>query len=117
MIFCFIVFSHIFGSQNIKKLSLPSFAKGETKKDWLAKLRFAFGFAKTNFQLQNQNISFSPRGAWQIVAKWGFGARSAPAERLCREANNTQNTEFVKWRYCLDEILTFFEQNPEDFAD
>jgi len=40
----------------------------------------------SNFQLQNQNISFSPRGAWQIVAKWGFGARSAPAERLCREA-------------------------------
>jgi len=30
-----IIVCHIFSSQNIKKLSLPSFAKGETKKDWL----------------------------------------------------------------------------------
>ncbi len=52
----------------------------------------------SNFQLQNQNISFSPRGAWQILAKWGFGARSAPAERLCREAISSQNDEIVKWR-------------------
>ncbi len=52
----------------------------------------------SNFQLQNQNVSFSPRGAWQIVAKWGFGARSAPAERLCREAISSQNDKIVKWR-------------------
>ena len=51
----------------------------------------------SNFQIQNQAVSFSPRGAWQIVAKWGFGARSAPAERLCREAISSQNDEIVKF--------------------
>jgi hypothetical protein len=97
----------------ILKLSFPCFAKGETKKDWSAKLCFVFGFAKTNFQIQNQAVSFSPRGAWQSVAKWGFGARSAPAERRSREAISLQNAEIVNWRYCLDEILTFFDENPD----
>ena len=66
-----------------------------------------------NFQIQNQAVSFSPRGAWQSVAKWGFGARSAPAEARSAEAISSQNAEFVNLRYCLDEILTFFEQNPD----
>ena len=56
----------------------------------------------SNFQIQNQNISFSPRGAWQIVAKWGFGARSAPAERLCREAISPQNDKIPNWRRVWD---------------
>jgi hypothetical protein len=101
----------------ILKIIASKFRQRRNKKGWLAKLRFALGFAQANFQIQNQNISFSPRGAWQIVAKWGFGARSAPAERLCREAISPQNDKIPNWRYCLDEILTFFEQNPEDFAD
>jgi len=67
----------------------------------------------SNFQIQNQAVSFSPRGAWQSVAKWGFGARSAPAERRSREAISPQNAEIVNWRYCLDEILTFFADNPD----
>ena len=37
-------------------------------------------------------------------------ARCAPAEWRSREANTAQNTEIVNWRYCLDEIRTFFEQ-------
>ncbi|MFA5754581.1 MAG: hypothetical protein WC905_04540, partial [Patescibacteria group bacterium] len=89
------------------------FAFGETKKDWLAKLRFALGFAQTNFQIQNQAVSFSPRGAWQIVAKWGSGALRAPAEARSAEAISSQNAEIVNWRYLLVEILTFFEQNPD----
>ena len=68
----------------------------------------------SNFQIQNQNISFSPRGAWQSVAKWGFGARSAPAERRSREAISSQKLKIVNWRYCLDEILTFFADNPDE---
>ena len=52
----------------------------------------------SNFQIQNQAVSFSPRGAWQILAKWDFGARSAPAERRSREAISPQNVEIVNWR-------------------
>jgi DNA invertase Pin-like site-specific DNA recombinase len=62
----------------------------------------------SNFQLQNQNISFCPRGAWQIVAKWGFGARSAPAERLCREVISSQNDKIAKWRCILNIARTIF---------
>ena len=51
-----------------------------------------------NFQIQNQAVSFSPRGAWQSVAKWGFGARSAPAEARSAEAISSQNAEFVNLR-------------------
>ena len=67
----------------------------------------------SNFQIQNQAVSFSPRGAWQILAKWDFGARNAPAERRSREAISPRNAEIVNWRYLLDEIRTFFEQNPD----
>ncbi len=52
----------------------------------------------SNFLIQNQNISFSPRGAWQILSKSALCARSAPAERRSREANNAQNSEIVNWR-------------------
>jgi len=103
----------ILSSQNIKKLSLPSFANGETKKDWLAKQNFALRLAQTNFQIQNQAVSFSPRGAWKIVANWGSGALRAPAEAQRAEAISFQNAEIVNWRYLLVEILTFFEQNPD----
>ena len=52
----------------------------------------------SNFQIQNQNISFLPRGAWQILSKSAPCARSAPAERRSREANIVQNAEIVNWR-------------------
>ncbi|MBU3965623.1 recombinase family protein [Patescibacteria group bacterium] len=52
----------------------------------------------SNFLIQNQNISFSPRGAWQILSKSALCARSAPAERRSHEANNTQNAEILNWR-------------------
>jgi len=52
----------------------------------------------SNFQIQNQAVSFSPRGAWQILAKWDFGARSAPAEAQRAEATSPQNSEIVNWR-------------------
>ena len=52
----------------------------------------------SNFLIQNQNISFLPRGAWQILSKSALCARSAPAERRSREANTAQNAEIVNWR-------------------
>jgi DNA invertase Pin-like site-specific DNA recombinase len=68
----------------------------------------------SNFQIQNQAVSFSPRGAWQILAKSGSGTLCAPAERRSREAISSENEKFVNWRYLLDEIRTFFDENPEN---
>ena len=52
----------------------------------------------SNFQIQNQAVSFSPRGAWQSVANWGLGAPCAPAEARSAEAIFSQNAEIVNWR-------------------
>ncbi len=52
----------------------------------------------SNFQIRNQAVSFSPRGAWQILAKSDTGALCAPAERRSREAIYSENEKFVKWR-------------------
>jgi len=80
----------------------------------VAKFHFALGFAQTNFQIQNQNISFSPRGAWQIVAKSGLSALRAPFAELCSADNSPKISNFQNWRCVLDKIRTHFEQNPDD---
>ena len=56
----------------------------------------------SNFQIQNQNISFSPRGAWQILSKSALCARSAP--NAARSAANKcpQNLNFINWRWERD---------------
>jgi hypothetical protein len=63
---------------------------------------FCFGFAKTNFQIQNQILSNSALSASPA------GEATAPQVR-----KTSENSEIVNWRYLLVEILTFFEQNPE----
>ena len=52
----------------------------------------------SNFKIQNQNISFSPRGAWQIVANSALFARSATAPQAREETKILQNSEIVNWR-------------------
>jgi hypothetical protein len=108
----FVLFEFVISQNIIKNYRFQVSPEAKQKKIG-CKTLFCFGFAKTNFQIQNQNISFSPRGAWQTVAKWDFGARSAPAEAQRAEAISPQNAEIVNWRYLLVEILTFFEQNPD----
>jgi DNA invertase Pin-like site-specific DNA recombinase len=67
----------------------------------------------SNFQIQNQNISFSPRGAWQILANSALSASPAGEATAPQVRKTSENSEIVNWRYLLVEILTFFEQNPE----
>ena len=59
----------------------------------------------SNFLIQNQNISFSPRGAWLIVAKSGLGARSTPfaesAESVFAD-NSPEILNFQTWRRVED---------------
>ena len=52
----------------------------------------------SNFQIQNQNISFSPRGAWQIVAKSGLGALRAPFAERSSAHNSSEILNFKKMR-------------------
>ena len=52
----------------------------------------------SNFQIQNQNISFSPRGAWQTLSNSAFFARSATSAELCSASNSAKNDKIVNWR-------------------
>ena len=56
----------------------------------------------SNFQIQNQNISFSPRGAWLIVVKSGLGARSAPFAERSSADNSPEISDFQKMRRVQD---------------
>ncbi|MBI2342803.1 MAG: hypothetical protein HYV02_00450 [Deltaproteobacteria bacterium] len=52
----------------------------------------------SNFQIQNQNIFFSPRGAWQIVAKSAFSASPAGEATAPQVRKTSENSEIVNWR-------------------
>ncbi|HCY17944.1 TPA: hypothetical protein DHT42_01970 [Candidatus Nomurabacteria bacterium] len=55
-----------------------------------------------------------PRGAWKILAGFGFGGNSAQSSALRADAffGGNASPEFL--RYLLDEVRMFFEQNPDD---
>ena len=61
----------------------------------------------SNFQIQNQNISFLPRGAWQIIINSGLGAQGAPFAELCSADNSPEISNFKNWRRGRD-------SNPRD---
>jgi len=73
------------------------------KKDFLKKIG-------SNRILRERELVFEPRGAWQILLKSGLNARRARAEALCAEATNAEHTI---WLRILNEIRTFFRENPE----
>ena len=52
----------------------------------------------SNFQIQNQNISFSPRGAWQIVANSALSASPAGEATAPQVRKTSENSEIVNWR-------------------
>jgi len=54
-------------------------------------------------------LFFEPRGAWQILSKSDLSAHRARAEALCAEATNAEHTI---WLRTLNEIQTFFSENP-----
>jgi len=73
------------------------------KKDFLKKIG-------SNRILRERELVFEPRGAWQILLKSGLNARRTRAEALCAEATNAEHTI---WLRILNEIRTFFKENPE----
>ncbi len=52
----------------------------------------------SNFQIQNQNISFCPRGAWQIVVNSALFAQSATFAELCSARNSAVSDKIANWR-------------------
>ena len=55
-----------------------------------------------------------PRGAWKILAGFGFGADSAASPALRAGAFFRGNLDFKIGRYLLDKVRNYFEQNPND---
>ncbi len=52
----------------------------------------------SNFQLQNQNISFCPRGAWQILVNSVLFAQSATCAEQSSAPNSAENAKIQNWR-------------------
>ena len=60
----------------------------------------------SNFRLAEQTLNFDFKNAWKILENFNLSARSA-------EATNLKNFNFEKLRCLLDEIRTFFAENPD----
>lgn len=59
----------------------------------------------SNFQIQNQAVSFSPRGAWQTVAKSALSASPAGEATAPQVRKTSENSEIVNWRWAEDSNL------------
>ena len=65
-----------------------------------------FAFGKPNFRLSGQKLFLDFKNPYKITA-------FAEPERSEGEATNPKNAEIVNWRYLLDKIRTFFDENPD----
>ena len=68
--------------------------------------QFIFCKAKSNFQISDRTLFFDFKNAWKILAFRKAAAQSAAA----RTAENPKNES---WLGLLNEIRTFFEENPD----
>jgi len=109
----FVLFEFVISQNIIKNYRFQVSPEAKQKKIG-CKTLFCFGFAKTNFQIQNQNISFSPRKAWQILSNSALSASPSGEATAPQVRKTSENSEIVNWRYLLVEILTFFESNPDE---
>jgi hypothetical protein len=89
---------------------LPLALTGE-KKDWLSRRAGFCCFATANRILRERKVFVSFKNPWKILAN--LPADPAP----CKGAGEAAEQQHTIWLRTLDEIRTFFKQNPEDFAD
>jgi len=59
-----------------------------------------------NFRIAERTLAFDLKMPWKIAEKYNAEARSA-------EATPSKIAESETWRCFLDEVRTFFEQNPQ----
>ena len=65
-----------------------------------------FAFGKPNFRLSGQKLFLDFKNPFKILVE--------AEPRLWRgEATIAQNPNFENWRYLLDKIRTFFDENPD----
>ena len=65
-----------------------------------------FAFGKPNFRLSGQKLFLDFKNPFKILAE--------AEPRLWRgEATTLKKAEIVNWRYLLDKIRTFFDENPD----
>ena len=55
-----------------------------------------------------------PRGAWKILAGFGFGGNRAQSSALRADAFFRGNLDFVFGRCILNKVRNYFELNPND---
>ena len=68
--------------------------------------QFIFCKAKSNFQISDRILHFDFKNAWKILAFRNAEERSA-------EASKAEISENKIWLGLLNEIRTFFEENPD----
>ncbi len=69
-----------------------------------------FGLIIHNFVLANDE----PRGAWKILLDSGLFGGNSEQTALRADHIFASEPDFIFWRYVLDKIRTFFEENPEE---
>ena len=67
----------------------------------------------SNFQIQNQNISFSPRGAWQTLSKSALSASPTGEATAPQVRKTSENSEIVNWRVERDGSRTPHPQSVQ----
>ena len=65
-----------------------------------------FAFGKSNFQISDRTLFFDFKNAWKILADFNSSAQSA-------ETTISENSKNEIWLCLLNEIRTFFEENPD----
>ena len=68
--------------------------------------QFIFCKAKSNFQISDCTLFFDFKNAWKILEDFNSSAQSA-------EASKDEKLKFRTMLRLLDEIRTFFEENPD----
>jgi len=94
------------------KLSPYTCPKGK-KKRLVMNFQFIFAFSETNFRIAEQTLNFDFKNAWKMLANFNLSARSLPTGQAGAEATIAPNLNFEFWRCLLDEIRTFFAENPD----
>jgi DNA invertase Pin-like site-specific DNA recombinase len=74
----------------------------ERSRDFLKKI-------SSNFQIAEQKLILDFKNPWKILLKYNAEPRRGEAYLV---QNSCQNPKSDNWRCLLDEIRTFFEQNP-----
>lgn len=75
--------------------------------------QFIFAFSETNFRIAEQTLNFDFKNAWKMLENFNFSASTTSADKLRAEATIAPNLNFEFLRCLLDEIRTFFAENPD----